>query len=64
MKGVRVLVDETTRKRVIQIDVEDIDPKDELLEDLVDVILAEEAKDEEKFDWEEVKRVLKAEGKL
>ncbi|MBK8497619.1 MAG: hypothetical protein IPL52_02080 [Flavobacteriales bacterium] len=64
MKGVRVLLDETTNKRIIQIDVENVDPQDELLEDLVDIILAEDAKDDEKFDWEEVKKVLKAEGKL
>lgn len=64
MKGVRVLFDEVNQKRVIQIDVEEIDPADELLEDLVDTILAEQAKDDEKYDWEDVKRLLKKEGKL
>jgi predicted site-specific integrase-resolvase len=64
MKGVRVLLDEATNKRIIQIDVEAVDPQDELLEDLVDIILAEEAKGDEKYEWEEVKKMLKAEGKL
>ena len=64
MKGVRVLLDEATNKRIIQIDVEEVDPNDELLEDVIDIILAEDAKDDEKFDWEDVKKVLKAEGKL
>ena len=64
MKGVRVLLDEASNKRIIQIDVEEVDPNDELLEDLVDIILAEDAKNEEKYDWEEVKKMLKAEGKL
>ena len=64
MKGVRVLLDEATNKRIIQIDVEEVDPNDELLEDVIDIILAEDAKDDEKFDREDVKKVLKAEGKL
>lgn len=64
MKGVRVLYDETTHKRIIQIDVDEVDEADELLEDLVDTILAENAKDEEKYDWEDVKRMLKQEGRL
>ena len=64
MKGVRVLFDEVNRKRLIQIDVDEIDPADELLEDLVDSILAEQAKNEEKYDWEDVKRLLKKEGRL
>lgn len=64
MKGVRVFLDEASNKRVIQIAVDEVDPNDELLEDLVDIILAEDAKDDEKYDWEEVKKLLKAEGKL
>ena len=64
VKGVRVLFDEVNQKRVIQIDVEELDLADELLEDLVDTVLAEQAKDDEKYDWEDVKRMLKKEGKL
>jgi Asp-tRNA(Asn)/Glu-tRNA(Gln) amidotransferase C subunit len=64
MRGVRVLLDEATNKRIIQIDVEEVDPNDEMLEDVIDIILAEDARDDEKFDWEDVKKVLKAEGKL
>ncbi len=64
MKGVRVLLDEASNKRIIQISVEEVDPNDELLEDLVDIILAEDAKEDEKIDWEEAKKLLRKEGKL
>lgn len=64
MKGVRVLLDEATNKRIIQIEVEAVDPQDEFLEEVIDIILAEQTKHTEKLDWEDVRLQLKAEGKL
>lgn len=64
MKGVRVLLDEATNKRIIQIDVEGVDPQDEFLEEVIDIILADNAKTSEKYDWDEVMKTLKAEGTL
>lgn len=64
MKGVRVLRDEATNKRIIQIHVDEVDSNDEWLEDVINIILAEDAKADEMFRWEDVKKMLKAEGKL
>ncbi len=64
MKGIQILYDEGGRKRLLQIDLNEVDDRSEAVEDLLDIILAEAAKDEEKYDWEEVKSMLKKEGKL
>ncbi len=63
MKGVRVLRDVSSNKGIIQIDIEAIDPTDEMLEDFVDVILAEEARNDEMIPWEKAKAMLKIGGK-
>ena len=59
-----MLRDEATKRRIIQIDVEAIGPNNELLEDIVDAILADAAKDDEKIPWEQAKEMLRKEGKL
>lgn len=64
MKGVHILYDDSGNKRLLQIDLNEVDERNEALEDLIDIILAEAAKDEEKYDWEDVKALLKKEGKL
>ena len=64
MKGVTIFRDEATLKRIIQIDVDAVDADDEFLEDFVDAILAEAAKDDEKIPWEDAKEILRKEGRL
>lgn len=64
MKGVQILYDDSGHKRLLQIDLNEVDERNEAIEDLIDIILAEAAKDEEKYDWEDVKALLKKEGKL
>ena len=64
MKGVTFITDETHKKRLVQIELDEIKKHEELLQDIFDVIIAESRKDEEKIPLEEVKRQLKKAGKL
>lgn len=64
MKGVQILYNDAGHKRLLQIDLNEVDPESEAIEDLIDIILAEAAKDDEKYSLEEVKAILKKEGRL
>jgi len=64
MKGVSILLDETKNKRFLQIDLDEVDRDHELIEDLFDLILAESEEGQPSIDLEEMKRLLKADGKL
>ena len=61
MEGIKYLVDATNKRVAVQIDLEKYG---ELIEDMLDVIEAEEHKDEETITLEELKAELKKEGKL
>jgi len=61
MEGIKYLVDEKNNKVAVQIDLEKYG---ELVEELLDVIEAEERKDDETITLEELKEELKKEGKL
>lgn len=64
MKGVSILLDETKNKRFLQIDLDEVDRDHELIEDLFDLIIAESEEGQPSIDLEEMKRLLKADGKL
>lgn len=65
MKGVSMLYDEARHRRLIQIDLDDLDiQEEEAMEDLFDLIIAESRKDTDKISLEELQRLLKADGKL
>ncbi len=65
MKGVSFLTDETHHKRYVQLDLEEVAQiNDNELEDLMDVIIAEARKNDEKISLEELGKQLKAEGLL
>jgi len=64
MKGVTFITDETHNKRFVQIDLDKLEKHQDEIEDLLDVIVAESRKGEEEISWEELKKQLKAEGKL
>jgi hypothetical protein len=64
MKGVTFITDETHKKRLVQIELNEITKHEELLEDIFDLIIAESRKGEEKISLSEVKRQLKKAGKL
>ncbi len=58
MKGVTFLKDETSNKRYVQIELKTLE-KDELWEDIFDLITIELRKKEETLSWEQVKKNLK-----
>lgn len=54
--------DETNNKRYVQINLDDLSAHEEEWEDLLDLIIAESRRDDEKIPLEEVVAKLKAEG--
>lgn len=64
LKGVSILRDEATGKCFIQIEFDTIKRHRAELEDLFDVLLAEEANDDEMIPWKKAKAMLKKAGKL
>ncbi len=65
MKGVSFLTDETHHKRYVQLDLDEVGNIDGSgLEDLMDVIIAEARKNDEKITIEELGKQLKQEGLL
>ncbi len=65
MKGVSFLTDETHHKRYVQLDLDEVvNINDTDLEDLMDVIIAEARKNDEKISIEELGNQLKREGLL
>ena len=64
MKGVTFITDETHNKRFVQIDLDRLEKYQDEIEDLLDVIVAESRKDDEEVSWNELKKQLRAEGKL
>ena len=64
MKGVTFITDETHNKRFVQIDLDRLEKHQGEIEDLLDVIVAESRKDDDEVSWEDLKKQLKAEGKL
>jgi hypothetical protein len=64
MKGVTILKDEKSNKKILQADISEIAKNPSKFEDLVDVIIAEARSDEKKISWEAAKRQLKKSGKI
>lgn len=64
MKGVNYVTDAGNKKVAVQIDLKLLEKYDEELEDLIDGIIAESRKEEERVPLEEVIKRLKKKGKL
>ena len=64
MKGVTVLYDEANKRRLLQIDLSEVDRENEAIEDLFDLIIAETPEEGGSISLEEMKRLLKVDGKL
>ncbi|MEQ9426229.1 MAG: hypothetical protein RJQ09_17525 [Cyclobacteriaceae bacterium] len=64
MKGVTFITDETHKKKFVQIDIEELDKHQNIIEELLDVIIAKSRKEDEEISWEDLKKQLKEEGKL
>lgn len=61
MEGIHYVTDSENRKIAVQIDLRKYG---ELWEDFYDTLIAENRKDDERYDWDEVKQQLKDEGKI
>lgn len=64
MKGITFIKDTTHNKQFVQIELTRLDELEENWNDLLDVIIAEMRKDDEKIDLEDFKQELRNEGKL
>jgi len=64
MKGVTILKDDKLNKRYVQIDLDELERHQDELEDVLDVIIAENRKDDDEVSWDDLKNQLKEEGKI
>ena len=64
MKGVTILKDEKTSKRILQIEMEVLEKHQEEIEDLIDGLIAESRKGEPTISLSMVKKELKKRGVL
>ena len=64
MKGVTIFKDEKNNKRVLQVDLNEVIKHPNEFEDMIDILVAEERKDEKEIGWEDVKKQLRKKGKL
>ena len=64
MKGVTIFKDEKNNKRFLQVDLKEIEKYPDEFEDMIDMLVAEERKDEKEVSWEKAKKQLKKKGKI
>jgi len=64
MKGVSYVTDSSNKKVAVQIDLKLLEKYDDVMEDLIDGIIAESRREEEKKPLAEVIKGLKRKGKL
>lgn len=64
MKGLSLLVDKKSKKEILQIEVKELVKNPQKFEDMLDVLIAEERKNEKSIPWEQAKKQLKKAGKL
>lgn len=64
MKGVKYVTDENNNKVAVQIELKVLEKYDEEIEDLLDGIIAESKRDEERVPLSKVISNLKKKGKL
>ncbi len=63
MEGLHFITDETVHKRFAQIDLEEVSKKtDEEMEDLMDILIAESRRNDEKVSLKDFEKELKDEG--
>ncbi len=64
MKGVSFVTNEKNERIAVQIDLKVLGKKQDAIEDILDVIVAEGRKDDEDISWHTAKKELKKAGKL
>ena len=57
MKGVTIMTDEQSGRRIAQLDLTHLSRKRTEVEDLIDILIAEACKSEKDFSWESIKRI-------
>lgn len=64
MKGVIILKEEKTNRKILQVDIKEIAKRPAEFEELMDILVAEARRDEKKIPWETARKQLKKAGKL
>jgi hypothetical protein len=64
MRGINFITNGKNEKIAVQIDLKRLEESQGEVEELLDVIIAESRKDDEEISWEDLKKQLKADGKL
>ena len=64
MKGVSFVTNDKNEKVAVQIDLKTLEKHQEEIEDILDVIVAENRKDDDDISWTAAKKELKKAGKL
>lgn len=64
MKGVSFVTNDKNERIAVQIDLKALEKHQEAIEDFLDIIVAENRKDDEDVSWETAKKELKKSGKL
>ncbi|MBL7718683.1 MAG: hypothetical protein JNL72_07595 [Flavipsychrobacter sp.] len=64
MKGVTFVMDDNDRRVAVQIDMKTLIARQEEIEDLLDVIVAESREEDEDISWDDAKNELRKSGML
>lgn len=64
MKGVIIMTEEKSGKRIAQLDLNKLSKNSDDLEDLFDMLIAQSRKKEKNITWSAIKADLKKKGKL
>ncbi len=64
MKGVIIMTEEKSGRRIAQLDLSLLSKNTKELEELFDVLISESRKDEKDFSWSAIKKDLKKKHKL
>jgi hypothetical protein len=64
MKGFSLIADKANKGKILQIEVKELVKNPQKFEDMIDVLIAEERKEEKGISWQEAKKQLKKAGKL
>jgi hypothetical protein len=64
MRGVTIMTEEKSGKRIAQLDLTHLSKHSEELGELFDMLIAEARKDEKETAWKDIKKDLKKKGRL
>ena len=64
MKGISYITDDKNLKKALVIDLKTLSKNDEEIHELIDVLVAEDRKNDEAIPWEAAKKQLRQKGKL